>query len=275
MKLIYPFKILDSYTEEDHSIFFGRDDEINSLYKMVSESNVVILYGASGTGKTSLIQSGLSKKFKPHQWLPIFIRRKGNINESLFEALNEVLRSRDSSEQIPDTKNKTDNKNFNELFRKIYLKHFKPVYLIFDQFEELFTSEKNSVNDKNIEQETFYKNFAEILKVKSPVETIFSIREEYLGFFDKFEKIIPDLTKKRLRVEPMNHVKVIEVIKNAASYKDEDNDEKSNVSLEAGKENEIIDLIFEILKGNKRTLTVELPHLQVLLDKLYIDTPTM
>ena len=47
-----PFKFLDAYTKEDKDIFFGREAETDELYDRVFETNLVLLYGASGTGKT-------------------------------------------------------------------------------------------------------------------------------------------------------------------------------------------------------------------------------
>src|SRR5664279_2306858 len=90
MEKIYPFKFLNSYEKEDSSIFFGRDEEINALYEMVFQSSVILIYGASGTGKTSLINCGLAGKFQPHDWLPLMIRRGNNINDSLEKALNDA-----------------------------------------------------------------------------------------------------------------------------------------------------------------------------------------
>jgi Cdc6-like AAA superfamily ATPase len=48
-----PFKFLDSYTREDRAIFFGRDKEISELYRRVFESKIPLVYGVSGTGKSS------------------------------------------------------------------------------------------------------------------------------------------------------------------------------------------------------------------------------
>lgn len=55
-----PFKFLDSYTIEDREIFFGRDQEITELYRRVFESKILLVYGASGTGKSSLVNCGLA-----------------------------------------------------------------------------------------------------------------------------------------------------------------------------------------------------------------------
>ena len=66
-----PFKFLDSYTKDDRAIFFGRDREIEELYHRVFESKIMLVYGVSGTGKSSLIHCGLANKFQDTDWLPL------------------------------------------------------------------------------------------------------------------------------------------------------------------------------------------------------------
>ena len=122
-----PFKFLDSYTREDREIFFGRDQEITELYRRVFESKILLVYGISGTGKSSLINCGLASRFDDSDWLPVNVRRGNNIIESINDAFNKQAVS-------------SFKKNFSlsEKLQSIYLDHFKPVFLIFDQFEELF-----------------------------------------------------------------------------------------------------------------------------------------
>ena len=106
-----PFKFLDSFTKEDKDIFFGREQETEELYHKIFESKILLVYGVSGTGKSSLIQCGLGNKFNESDWLPISIRRGSNINESLFKAINnrqlsqtsDVLKTSEVSE--PQTTN--------------------------------------------------------------------------------------------------------------------------------------------------------------------------
>lgn len=45
-----PFKFPDSYTKEDHAIFFGRDYKIEELYQKVLESKIILVYSISGKG---------------------------------------------------------------------------------------------------------------------------------------------------------------------------------------------------------------------------------
>ena len=270
MSKIYPFKFLDSYGKDDTKLFFGRDEEIRTLYKMVFQSSIIVLYGASGTGKTSLIQCGLASKFQPHDWLSLFIRRGDNINDSFEKVMSEAGAQGADEEQTIDLSalaadgdTQTTAKAQSpiaQLFKKVYLNSFRPIYLIFDQFEELF------ILGSKEEQLQFYNTVQDLLKVDQPVKMIFSIREEYLGYLDEFEKEVPQLMNKKLRVEPMNREKVRQVIIGVTSFPG------SNISLKAGEENEIADSIFSKLKGNNKGGSIQLPYLQVFMDKLYMET---
>ncbi|MEO8109347.1 MAG: AAA family ATPase [Ginsengibacter sp.] len=265
----YPFKFLDAYSREDSGIFFGRDEEIDALYEMVFQSSILLVYGASGTGKTSLIQCGLANKFQSHDWLALPIRRGSNINASfektLADAGGNVAETEDMDwlkEVMEEKEGITLNKTLSLLeksFKAIYLNSFRPIYLIFDQFEELF------ILGNKEEQEQFIETVKEILQVEQPVKMIFSIREEYLGHLNAFERAIPQLLRKKLRVESMNLDKVRQVIVGATSY------ENSNVHLQNGETHAISERIFDKIKGDDKTLTIQLPYLQVFLDKFYLD----
>ena len=271
MQKRYPFKFLDAYTREDSPFFFGRTEEIEELYTMVFETDILLVYGFSGTGKSSLIQCGLASKFQSHEWLALNIRRGNNLNESFEKALQEAgtgmtLMDIDfdwlNQERTSSHKTATSSKNSSLIpgFRKIYLKHFKPIYLVFDQFEELYIR-----GNKN-EEEQFIKTIQEILLIEQPIKIIFSIQEEYLGYLYNFERAFPELQRKKLRVERMNLSKVSSVIKGVGQQL------QSNVRLQTGAEDVIVEDIFKAILGkekNKR-LFIELPYLQVFLDKLYL-----
>lgn len=271
MKKRYPFKFLDAYTQEDKDIFFGRKDEITSLYEMVFQTDLILVYGASGTGKTSLIQCGLASKFQSHDWLDIYIRRGNNLNDSFDKAIKNAGGNEEDNKENLDwldedwaaTEEETaTTKVLSPLARSlknIYLKHFKPIYLIFDQFEELY------ILGNKTEQETFIQTVQELLQVEQPVKLIISIREEYLGYLYEFEKAVPELLRKKLRVEPMNLDKVKSVVQNIGAY------QQSNVRLKKGEESAIAEGIFEKIKGDDKKLSIPLPYLQVFLDKLYLE----
>jgi len=264
----YPFKFLDSYQREDRGVFFGRDEEINALYELLFQSAAVLVYGASGTGKTSLINCGLAGKFQPHDWLDLMVRRESNINDSLASALEQaggkIELGSDETKWVDEWEDDTDKAGqeltpISQSIRAVYQKSFRPIYLIFDQFEELFILGSIS------EQEIFIETVKGILQSGQPVKLIFSIREEYLGYLFEFERAIPQLLRKKLRVEPMNLEKVKQVIIGAATF------EGSTISIKKGEEEAVAESIFQKIKGGKKSLTIQLPFLQVFLDKLYLN----
>ena len=54
-----PFPGLRPYRFEDRSFFFGREDQIFSLYRLFDHSRFVAVVGNSGSGKSSLVRAGL------------------------------------------------------------------------------------------------------------------------------------------------------------------------------------------------------------------------
>lgn len=262
----YPFKFLDAYNRDDRDLFFGRDEEIEALYLMVFQTDLILLCGASGTGKTSLIQCGLANKFQPYEWLAINIRRGDNINQSLEKALADAgageavpVAASDSLDWLDDVVPQTAPlSGVAQRLKNLYLRHFKPVFLIFDQFEELFILGSKSEQDRFIEQ------VREMLRIEQPVKIILSIREEYLGFLYDFERKVPELLHKKIRIEPMHLGKVTEVVQGMC------HPGNSLVTIRPGEEARFGQLVFEKLKAHDNVRTIELPYLQVLLDKLYL-----
>ncbi len=238
-----PFKFLDSYTREDHDIYFGRNSETEALYTAVFKSKMVLLYGVSGTGKSSLIQCGLANKFQESDWLPVFVRRGRDMLDSLFQSLIQT------HIEAPREPKKRTAKSFLKLLQSLYLDHFKPVYLIFDQFEELF------IFGNKEERNEFVQLMEALQQSEVQVKVIFSIREEYLAMLTEFEDRLPELFQNRIRVERMHFPQAKEVIQGACQY--------AKIEIEEGFEEQLL----EKLTGGKKEL--ELTYLQVLLDRLW------
>lgn len=235
-----PFKLLDPYAENDRAIFFGREEEVDTLYRLLGESPLVLVYGRSGTGKTSIIQCGLTSKFSPTSWLPVMVRRGDDINASLLAAI-----ATQAITPIPAGTSLT------EAIRSVYLDHLRPIYFIFDQFEELYVLGQKS------EQERFYGAVREILASDVACRMIVSLREEYLAGLDRFEQVVPTLFDKRLRVEAMTNANIEKVIVGTVAAND--------IKLENGSAT-ARKIIEQIADGQGQ---VQLAYLQVYLDHLY------
>ncbi len=237
-----PFKFLDSYTKDDRAIFFGRDREIEELYHRVFESRIMLVYGVSGTGKSSLIHCGLANKFQDTDWLPIVIRRGGNIIESMAAGIR--------SASLTEQQNKfTSPSDFKKGVRSLYLDHYKPVFFIFDQFEELFI-----FGDKE-ERRSFIHIVKLLTESELQCRMIFVMREEYMAGVTEFEKFIPTFFTNRVRIEKMSHLNALEAINKPCNV--------FNISLEEGFAESLLE------KLSPGETDVELTYLQVFLDKIY------
>jgi hypothetical protein len=233
----FPFKFLDSYTLIDRDIFFGRDQEITELYRKVFEGKILLVYGVSGTGKSSLVNCGLASRFDDSDWLPVNVRRGSNIIDSLNEAFNkQAIRPLKKSLSV------------SEKLQSIYLDHFKPIYLIFDQFEELFIF--GSAEEKT----GFIKLIKEIVESETQCRVIFIIREEFLAGITEFEYDLPDIFSNRFRVEKMKRTNAIHAIEGPCKV--------HNIETEQGFSEELIDKLCPA--GNE----IELTYLQVFLDRI-------
>lgn len=265
-----PFKFLDPYGRDDYNIFFGRDEEIRQLYQHIHKNRLVLVYGTSGTGKTSIVQCGLMNRMEDTDWTPFFIRRGDNINESLSKILKQdntapVPQSTGVSAALAGDTNMRQN-TFNvvrapspsandeiyESLKNVNLRYLRPVYLIFDQFEELL------IMGSDTEKQAFIRIIDRILcdPELQFCNLLFIMREEFFAGLSEFEKEIPDFCDRRLRIEPMNARNVEEVIVKSC--------ERFNITLKEGKENakQIINVLTE-------KNTISLPYLQIYLDQLW------
>ena len=240
-----PFKFLDSFTKDDRDIFFGRDREIEELHSRVFESKILLVYGTSGTGKSSLINCGLANKFSDSDWMPVNIRRGTDINRSFFEALSKAAITK-----TPFEKAGASGRSYNleRLLRSVWLDHFKPVFLIFDQFEELFIFGGKDEKDELI------RNVAKVVDSEIQCRFIFAIREEYLAGVTEFEREIPSFLANRIRIEKMTRQNAIQTIEGPCRI--------NNIEVEAGFAEALLE------KLNPDTPEVELTWLQIFLDKI-------
>lgn len=236
-----PFKFLDSYDKDDKDRFFGRDKETAQLYNAVHASNLVLLYGASGTGKTSLINCGLANQFHDTDWKPIFIRRGRDLNHSVRREIGKLL---------PEMAHDTD-MPIRHLVRELYMVYYRPVYLIFDQFEELY------IMGSKEEQEQFHKTISNLLQSGLQCKILIIIREEYLAYLSEFEKMVPPLYDNRLRIEKMNDKNLVRVITGTLRW--------GGIQLKEPKRT--VSAILHNLRDKREG--IDLTNLQVYLDRLF------
>ncbi len=262
--MISPFKFLDTYNREDRHRYFGREKETAQLYNAVFSNNLTLLYGASGVGKSSLINCGLANKFYDTDWLPLFIRRNEDINKTTDRTISDALYA-----LAPNQKwgNRSDEVLPVEiLLEALYNKYFKPIYLIFDQLEELYTQGTAA------EQTAFYVRLKTVLASGLQVKIILSIREEWIASLNQLERVLPTLFENRLRVERMNDYNIGKVIagtiRTAEKVEIIDNVRIIQpVKITLVEPVKTVMLIMENLRDAREG--IDLTNLQVYIDRLY------
>jgi len=225
-------KFLDPYTRKDIDFYFGRHVETELLYDKVKSNRITLFYGLSGTGKTSLILCGLANLFDEIDWMPFVIRRGSN-TDILTATKNTIQKKgRDVNTVVPTLSETVD--TVTKLLDRVYNIHFLPIYLIFDQLEELF------IYGNKEEKGNFIKFLVKVKDDMDFVKVILVIREEFFVHLDDFETKIPEIFKSRVRLQPMK----VELEENKINEKEKDkgivND--SGKAVMPDKSGEVIDI---------------------------------
>ena len=134
-----------SFEADDQILFNGRRKEIDELFNLIKIKPLVVLFGKSGLGKTSLLKAGVGPLLLKQHYFPIMIR----LQDTSISPSTSVLNALDNYVDH-DLLNKYGNKTKNKIWEYLNAAFFKeadgstaiPV-LIFDQFEELFNHPKD------------------------------------------------------------------------------------------------------------------------------------
>ena len=225
---------LQSYTEAQADIFFGRDEEIARLTRLVKSNILTIVFGKSGTGKTSLLNAGVFPKLRKDYCLPFRIRLEFQQGcPDLITQIKNVLKTEIDKygfkvESYPATETLWEYFHSEPLWKSI-----TPI-LIFDQFEEIFTLAKKNSQFGNQELNALWEELSDLIENSIPeklkkqfldhkeeiaysykkqnIKTLFSFREEYLPEFENITSKIPSIKYSRFRLMPMNGNQAYEVI---------------------------------------------------------------
>lgn len=249
-----PFKFLDAYEKADVDVFFGRTIETKDLYNALSGVKHLLVYGPSGSGKSSLVECGLRNQFSDTDWFALTIRKGHDINASVFLAINEALDDKIALD--PKTKLPIDtNIGFGEAIENLFEERYQPIYLLFDQFEELLISGEQ---DEKIK---FFTNLNKLIRSQLPSRVLLIMREEFIGHFSEFEHLCPSIFQHRFRVEKMGRTQVQEVVQamlEAPQYRKHFDVEDSMALAEK---------ILSKLPDKRKE--IELSHVQVFLGELW------
>lgn len=248
-----PFKFLDAYQKDDFDIFFGRETETEDLYDALSGVKHLLVYGPSGAGKTSLIECGLRNQFSDADWFALTIRRGTNIIDSFYTAINTALEEKIplNAQHLPED----ETVSFEAAIEQLFAERYQPVYLLFDQFEELMISGTDN------EQKAFFTQLNQLIRYRIPCRVLLIMREEFIGHLSEFEPLCPSIFKHLFRLEKMRRTDVQNVITKTLDAPQFTNDFTTENS------NQLAQQI--LTKLPDKVKEIELTHVQVFLNELW------
>ncbi|MBC1193059.1 PD40 domain-containing protein [Microcystis aeruginosa CS-558/01A06] len=190
-----PYKGLKKFESEDKDRFFGRDQFLTGLVNELEQTNFVLLLGASGSGKSSVIRAGLIPWLAERQGSP-FVNLVFTPDQDPFESLYASLlgKYKQSEAQIARIA-KED--TLTQLVR--LLKQADDYwFILIDQFEELFTTTESSKRD------VFIKSLVQLVKALNKagdrsVKLVATMRADFLDRLSPY----PDLIKITDKHRPM------------------------------------------------------------------------
>ncbi len=220
---INPFPGIRSYDTDESDLFFGRDKQIKELTSSILEHRFLSVIGASGGGKSSLINAGL---------IPAIIsQNKGKCNIIKFRPgedpvgrLAERLLNLDEQESSPEKVSELRSYLLEDNFNLVnYIKERKldnNTLIVVDQFEELFRYKRLDNSENNMEEAVKFVNMliTAFQQADTDIYVAITMRTDFMDNCNEFpgltevvnraNYLVPRMTVEELRqaiVEPIKY----------------------------------------------------------------------
>lgn len=181
-----PYKSLKKFEPEDKDRFFGRDQFLTGLVDQLETSNFLLLLGASGSGKSSVVRAGL---------IPWLRQQHGNHfsnfiltpDQDPFEALYASLLQKFSQREAKIARS-IDASSLSCVVQT--LKSPQDYWLIFiDQFEELFN--RTSKDKRGLFLKGLLNLLSEVSKASGqPVKVVATMRADFLAYLSSYPGLV-------------------------------------------------------------------------------------
>lgn len=246
-----PYKLLDYYEARDAAIFFGREQEIPTLTSLIHAHRLVLLYGASGTGKTSLLLAGVLPRLEQTE-LPyetLHVRALGDPARAIRSAVRRLL----PEAGLPQDGLLVD-------FLDVATEALeRPLVICLDQFEEFFIRWNPQI------RQTFIGELAELYEARDvPVKIVISLREDWLAAMGEVEARIPEVYRTKMRLFPLSHDQARRAITSPVG--------QLRISYDSALVERLLDDLADNAPGelpNREQATVMPPQLQLVCNALY------
>ena len=166
---VQPYPGLSAFTEDEAEYFFGRELEIEEMWRKLQRPHLQALIGPSGAGKSSFLRAGLLPVM-PTGWRAVVTHPGTQPFTMLAQAL--IPEFAGDSDAVKDFLRFEDPAVALSLARSWRGRHDQ-VLLILDQFEELFTQNPPDIQDR-------FAALVGRLALEADVRVLISMRDDFL-----------------------------------------------------------------------------------------------
>lgn len=206
--LVNPFPGLRPFRPDEEYLFFGRENQVDTIIDLLAETHFLAVVGTSGSGKSSLVNCGLEPALRRGlmasagtNWHIARLRPGIDPIQHLAEALSapDILFGKDGPEpdvrgRLVDTTLRMSKLGIVDIFRQARLPETSHLLVIVDQFEELFrysrlaSSDHKASGDAGEEATAFVNLLLEVRRhLPIPVYIVLTMRSDFLGDCAQFE----------------------------------------------------------------------------------------
>ena len=240
---ICPYTGLRSFTEEESIYFKGRDEHIQQATAQLEKNKFLMLTGASGDGKSSIVYAGIIPNaragflkatysnwhiadFRPERTpfqnlckkiaKSLKIENADTVESELQHGFSALIDLYKSSPLYIDITT-VEYKNASEEERKKMMHSSANLMILVDQFEEFFTNPENYVNGVPSSKATLTMNLLlETAKLAQeqgiPIYIVFTMRSDFIGQCAAFRELPEYIGYSQFFVPRLNRKLLQEVI---------------------------------------------------------------
>jgi len=211
-----PYPGLLAFDEADAAIYFGRDDDIRRLIERLNArraqggEKLVLVLGASGSGKSSLLRAGVAPRLKrdPHNWivLPPFrpqLHPLDELAQVVATGLGQATAWRRWRDEFPASDLTHSLSDMARDLRAAHNQTEAQILLVIDQGEELFAGS----DPKQTGQ--FFHVLNALLDEQLPFLVVMSLRSDFLGWLQRDPRLQAPFEQFSLKPMPLERVRAI------------------------------------------------------------------
>ena len=195
---------LNPYQEENSSIFYGREKEVESLLQIIQKNKLITLTGPSGSGKTSLVNAGLIPRLKKGflgqsgvEWAICSFRPGISPIDNMISAItssgaiNMDLRS--NTEDFLNYKKIVDEDqslSISKIYSESEINKKKNLLIVVDQLEDIFLFNNHEYSKKEEENKLLMGIISRTVRLKEiSVYFLICLQTGYIPGLSKFSSI--------------------------------------------------------------------------------------